>query len=70
MTLDQIGKIRINKLHDLIEMNGLALKDSVTLDNDQRSIIQIRVGDSFYDTYSPYEAFHVLKDNNHLQEEK
>jgi len=70
MDLNLVGKKRITQLYSLIESKGLQLPDSITFDNDNRSIIQIKLdGKKVYDSYTPYEAIHYLKENNYLQEE-
>ena len=68
--LDQDGKRKIEHLYQMIEDNGHVLADSITFDNDQRTIIQVIDIDAEYsdevllfENYSPHEVLRFLKDN-------
>lgn len=70
-SLDQIGKRAIAYVQDILEIRNVKLKPTITLDNDNRSIIQI-IGNEglLFENYSPHEIVRFLRQNKLLEELK
>ena len=69
-TLNDKGLEAIQEVHQLIQEDSSKLVDSITFDNDQRSIVRVLKGElSIYESYFPTEVVKFLECNGYLIKE-